>query len=503
VSGVRRPQAHDAESIVNLTTTGVVVHYAVVGYPMTTPAFLSTRTLSDVQRRAWVMAHFSLWNADRAHLRTNPSDWPYHRGSSMRVLLINQTYHPDVAATAQHAHDLARHLVAHGHEVEVIASRSLYGHAGAALAKREVVEGVEVNRVAKSLFGKSGTLGRALDFGLFYIAATWRAFRVRRPDVVVCFTTPPLIALLGVVLRSVRGCRYVYWIMDLYPDLAVTCGVLRARSPLTRLFDRVSRLCLRRADRVVVLGRCMRDRILAKRDLDPRIESERIVHIGVWSDQDEVRPIARDENPYRAEWGLGDRFVVMYSGNFGIGHDVATMLGAAERLRDDDRIRFAFVGGGKRKSEVESFVEERSLTNAILAGYQPRERLDASLSCADVHLVSLREGLEGCIVPCKLFGAMAAGRPTVFIGHPESEIARVLEENDCGIVIREGDIDGLVDAIVSLVSDRERSRRLGDRARAALGAAYDRDRACEAWRVLLEETVAGHAAKATTSEVGA
>jgi glycosyltransferase involved in cell wall biosynthesis len=145
-------------------------------------------------------------------------------------------------------------------------------------------------------------------------------------------------------------------------------------------------------------------------------------------------------------------------------------------------------------------VRDRGLDRAVVAPYQARERLDASLSCADLHLVSLLEGLEGCIVPCKLFGAMAAGRPSVFIGHPESEIARVLVESASGAIVRQGDVDGLVAIIRELARDRERAQALGERARAALRSAYDRERACERWRLLLEEVVApegaSHRAKA-------
>ncbi|HMN97274.1 MAG TPA: glycosyltransferase family 4 protein [Phycisphaerales bacterium] len=415
----------------------------------------------------------------------------------MRVLLINQTYHPDVAATAQHAHDLARHLVAHGHEVEVIASRSLYGHAGAALAAHEVVDGIEIHRVGVSLFGKRGIAARAADFALFYVAASIKSLQVRRADVVVCLTTPPFISLVGMMLRAFRGSRYVHWLMDMYPDVAVACGVLRPGSFATRAFDALNRWTLRAADRVVVLGRCMRERVLAKLDgggssrrRSRSVDPARIVHIGVWSDQAEVRPVPREENPYRREWGLRESFVAMYSGNFGVGHDVETMLAAAERLRHDPRIRFAFVGGGKRKPAVDAFVAERRLATAVVAGYQPRERLDASLSCADVHLVSLREGLEGCIVPCKLFGAMAAERPTIFIGHPSSEIARVLEEQEAGLVVREGDVDGLVAALRGLATEPERARQLGANARRALASEYARERSCEAWRRLLERVVA-------------
>lgn len=402
----------------------------------------------------------------------------------MRVLLLNQVFYPDVAATAQHGHDLAKHLVEHGHEVVVIASRSMYGEKGATLASRETVDGIEIHRVGRALFGKVGILGRVVDFGLFYVMAMVRALTIRRPDVAVCFTTPPFISLVGWILRTIRGTKWVYWVMDLYPDVAVACGVLKERSLLTRLLERVNRFCLRRSDRTVVLGRCMLERVREK-----GVDHGQVVHIGVWSDQSEIAPIPREENPYRDEWGIGDRFVVMYAGNAGLAHDVQTMLRAAEMMRDDDSVRFAFVGGGKKKAEIDRFVKQKGLTNCALAPYQPRERLDALLTCADVHIVSVLEGLEGMIVPCKMFGIMAAERPALYIGDASSEIARVIEEQACGVLVKQGDAEGLVRAVWMLRSDSEERLRMGRHARESLASAYDRQRACEAWRHLLEEVV--------------
>lgn len=405
----------------------------------------------------------------------------------MRILLINQVFYPDVAATAQHAHDLARHLVRHGHEVHVIASRAIYGTKGAALPKRETVDGIHIHRVARAVFGKAGIFGRMIDFGLFYAAAGVKALFMKRFDVVVCLTTPPFIVLVGWVLRLLKRSKLVFWVMDMYPDVPVALGVMKPKSLATRFFDRIDRWMLRSADRTVVLGRCMMERVRAK--IGAGHPAEHVVRIGVWSDQGEVRPIARDENPYRKEWGLGDRFVVMYSGNFGLAHDVDTMLRACEMLNGDDRFRFVFAGGGKKKAVVEKFVKDKGLTNAVCAPYQPREKLDASLSVADAHLVSVLEGLEGMIVPCKLFGIMAAGRPTMYIGNASSEIARVVEERDCGVLIGQGDAEGLVTAIRAMADDAARTRAMGQNARNALGEAFDRERACEQWRELLESLI--------------
>lgn len=398
--------------------------------------------------------------------------------------MINQVFHPDVAATAQHAHDLGRFLVGSGHHVSVIASRALYGQKGAALPAYELVDGIHVYRVGRSFFGKASILARVADFGYFYVAAACKAVVLRRHHVSICFTTPPFIALLGWFLRLIKGTKMVYWVMDLYPDLPVACGVMKEGSVSTRFFEAVNRFCLRRANAVVALGRCMRDRILGK-GIDP----DQVEIIGVWTDSEEVKPIAREVNTYRKQWNVGDRQLVMYSGNFGLGHDVDTFLKAAKELESDDRIRFAFVGGGKKKAIVEEFVQKHSLTNAILAPYQPREKLDELLSAADCHLVSLLVGVEGIMVPCKLFGVLAAGRPALFIGSPKSEIARVIEDEGCGATVEEGDVHALVGSILAYAEDPSLARRQGDAGRDALIRTHATVHRCASWERLLKNVV--------------
>ena len=402
----------------------------------------------------------------------------------MRVVFLNQTFHPDVAATAQHAFDLARHLVSHGHEVHAVASRSLYGERGASLPAEEVVEGVHIHRVGRSLFGKAGILARGLDFLFFFLASAWRLLRMPRPDVIVCLTTPPLIALVGLLARRLRGGRLAVWSMDLYPDAPVAFGLMRHDSLLVRLASRLDRVCLSSADAVIALGRCMRDRLLAK-GADP----SRLHVIGVWSDEAEIAP-SDAENPFRSKWRIGDRTLVMYSGNFGLGHDVETFLAAAELLREDDRIRFAFIGGGKRKPEVDAFLRERGLSGCIVEEHQPRESLGELLTAADIHLVTIRPGVEGIMVPSKFYGILAAARPAILVGAAEGEIARTIAEDRCGAIVPVGDGAALAKAIVDRAVDPSLAKAEGARGRAALESRHSRRLRCEAWRGLLESLVA-------------
>jgi colanic acid biosynthesis glycosyl transferase WcaI len=404
----------------------------------------------------------------------------------VRVVFLNQTFHPDVAATAQHAFDLARHLVEHGHEVHAIASRSLYGERGATLPAEDVVEGVRIHRVGRSLFGKAGLGARIVDFLSFYASSARGLRSIPRPDVVVCLTTPPFIALNGLRLRSRTGAKMVLWSMDLYPDLPIACGAMSRWNPVALVGRLLDRRCLRGSDAIVALGRCMQKRLVEK-----GADAERIRVIGVWSDEQEIDPGRREDNAFREAWGVGDRMLVMYSGNFGLGHDVETFLDAAESLRDDDRIRFAFVGGGKRKAEVERRVREAGLGNCVLGPYQPRERLGELVGAGDLHLVSLRRGVEGIMVPSKFYGVLAAGRPVAFIGSSDGEIARVIAEERCGIVIEPGDSTGLADALRDYASDPQRRSIEGARGRRSLIQGHSRRIRCEAWRSLLESIAGG------------
>ena len=414
----------------------------------------------------------------------------------MRILMINQAFYPDVVATAQHGHDLARYLVQNGHQVSVVSSRVLYGDKGASLPRHEIVDGIEIHRVGRSFFGKAGISTRILDYVYFLFRAMIRALTLPKHDVVIGFTTPPFAMTIGRMVRFFKGSKFVYWLMDLHPDLPVACGVLNGDSWFIRYLDRLNISTVKKSDATVVLGRCMLDLMKSK-----GAPVEKMDVIGVWSDQEEVKEVSREENPYRQEWEVGDRMLVMYSGNFGIGHDVETFLNAAMALRDDDRVRFAFVGAGKRRDQVEEFVHENNLeSTCILAPYQPRERLDELLSAADVHLVSLREGIEGIMVPSKLFGILAAGRPALFIGHPNSEIAQVINDEQCGATVREGQVDELVNAILRYVEDPAERMAAGTRGRTGLVEKYSTEHRCHQWLQLLERITGSGSGTESTPE---
>ena len=411
-------------------------------------------------------------------LSVEPSTAP---GPGRSVLILNQYFYPDVAATAQHAFDLARYLHAHGDRVSALASRGTYSHAGGRLDAREVVEGIQIYRVGSSVFRKRGLLARALDFTVFNVAALVKALTLPRHDVVICLTTPPFIALIGVCLRWAKGSKFIFWTMDLYPEVPLAAGVIKQGSLTHRLFDWLDRVCLRQADGVVVLGRCMRALVLAK-GIDP----SKVTTITPWADPGEIGGdhdgVGRSENSYREEWGIGDRFVIEYSGNCGIGHDVTSVCEAMYQLRGDTQICWVLVGGGLTRPRIEEFVAQHQITNVIMKPYQPRSRLGDLLSLGDVHLVLVADGFEGLLLPSKFYGVMAAARPTIYVGPAASEVARVIAEEECGFAVGNGDAAGLVDAIRRLQFTHGLAKDMGARGLTALERAYSTRIGCAAWQ---------------------
>ena len=408
----------------------------------------------------------------------------------MRVLLLNQTFHPDPVATAQHMTDLARYMTRRGHQFEVITSRSAYQQHDSLLDAYEELGDIRIHRVGRSFFGKGTILQRFIDFAHYYVAALFKSLRVSKPDVVLCLTTPPFIVTVGWLLRLVRGCKLVYYVMDLYPDVPVACGVMRPGSWLTGLLERINRFCLRRADRTILLGRCMRDRVVAK--IGP---AEHLRLVTPWADGEEVTPLPARENSLRTEQGWSDKFVVAYCGNLGLGHEMETILSAIDEMAAESEVWFAFVGGGARLQEVERHMADRRLPQVSVLPYQRRERLGLTLAAGDVHLISMREGMEGLIVPSKLYGIMAAGRPAVFVGPAESEVARTLVEHECGFVVPVGDVEGLVARLRLLRRDRALAAEMGQRARRAFEEHFEREDCCGRLAEILGEVGPGVAGR--------
>jgi putative colanic acid biosynthesis glycosyltransferase WcaI len=401
-----------------------------------------------------------------------------------RILFVNQYYWPDHASTAQHLTDLAEFLAENGLECHVLASQGRYKPGEPRPAAFEIHEGVHIHRVPATSLGRRGTWARMTDYMSFYSGALCKALFLPRFDLVVTLTTPPIIGLIGTILKHLRGSRHIVWSMDLHPDASMALGRMSPRSAFGRLMYALSGSVYRRADKVVVLGPFMADRIALK-----QVAAEKIATIPVWSRRDEIYPLPREANHLRKSLALEGSFVAMYSGNLGLAHSFDEFLEAARRLRHRPDIVFLFVGDGPRKGQVEAARDSEGLTNIRLLAPVPRNCLHGSLSLADVHLISMRPQMNGIVVPGKLYGAMAAGRPIIFIGPEHCEPADTIRNAGCGFTLPAGDASSLVQSLELLASDKSLARRMGERARTSFIAHYEQRLCCMRWSELIEENL--------------
>ena len=425
------------------------------------------------------------WRAENK----NPVNTRPHSGVSFgapprrpRILFVNQYYWPDHASTAQHLTDLAESLATQGYECHVLCARGRYEPGCEPPPAKEVRHGVQIHRVRATSLGRGSIFKRLTDYLSFYVGAAVKAVLLPKFDVVVTLTTPPIIGLVGTILRRLRKSSQVYWSMDLHPDASLALGQMSKRNPVVSVLAWLSDLVYRQADRVVVLGPYMADRIR-----DKGVRDSRMVEIPVWSREDEIYPIPREKNAMRDALGLSDQFVVMYSGNLGLAHSATEFVEAARRLRDKKEIVFLFVGGGPRLREVKEAKELENLNNIRILDYVPREKLHESLTVADAHLVSMRPEMTGIVVPGKLYGAMATERPVLFVGPDHSESADTIRRAGCGITVRIGEVDTLVEAIEHLATNPGVALSMGRRGRLAFLAEFERERCCERWSELIAE----------------
>ncbi len=373
------------------------------------------------------------------------------------MLFINRVYPPAGGATGEVLADMAAGLVAAGWRVSVVTGAQP-GEPNESVTD----EGVCVYRTGKGGINRSSHWRRAISYGLAYPALLKLALSLPRHDVVVTMTDPPLQIVLGPIVKRVKGSRAVHWAQDVYPELAGALGVLRAGAAVGAL-RALSTWALKGHDRVVVIGRCMRERILGR-----GIEEEKVALVPNWP-LAAIKPLGQEKNPFRKEHGLEGRFVVMYSGNMGLAHTFDAVLEAAARLKESlPDVLFLFVGGGPFYDNIEQLVGNRSWSNVLMLPYQPKDRLGESLAAGDVHLVTMAEAVVGLVVPSKIYGVLAAGRPVLFVGPEESEAARLVDAHGCGSVIGVGDGEGLAAAIRRWRADEGEREAAGERGRAAV-----------------------------------
>jgi colanic acid biosynthesis glycosyl transferase WcaI len=401
-----------------------------------------------------------------------------------RLLVLNQYYWPGVEATAHLLTELCESL-ADDYDVHVITGELR----GTAPGQRGFVRnGVAVERIRSTAYERSRLSLRALNYLTFLVGALRGGLAAPRPDVVLCMTDPPMLGALAVAVARRHRAPLVVVSEDVFPEIATALG--RLRNPLVIVaLRRIVGFYLRRADRIVAIGETMRRRLEEK-----GAPSGRIRVIPNWVDASQLVPLPR-ENDWAREHRLVGKFVVMHSGNVGHAQDLDSLVLAADRLRDLEDLVIVIVGLGARRNEIRKLANELRLDNVRFLPYQPRERLSESLSAASVHVVGLAPGLAGFVVPSRLYGILAVGRPVIAAVDAESETAQIVESAECGVHVPPASPERLADAIRDCHAGRVDLERLGANGRDYVEREGDRAVALARYRELLREVAASRRAR--------
>ena len=454
-------------------------------------------------------------------------------------LIITQVFSPDPAAVGQYFDEAAQAIAGTGASVTVLTANRGYDNPDERFAAKEDRDGIQIRRLPLSSFGKASIPVRIFAQLSFLVQCILRGlFTPKLTDLLVS-TSPPMAAITAVIIGFFRPKLKVhYWVMDINPDQAVILGAFKPRHPLVLALDWLNRRILKRADSVIALDRFMAKRLLAKLTqktedrgqrtakapvgapapqpsaLKPQVS--KITIIPPWPMDDYLETVPHAENTFREKQGWTDKFVVMYSGNHSLVHPLDTILDAAEKLKDDPRFVFAFIGGGKGKQAVEDRIRKleegdlrpeehsspqpSSLSSQVSAlesqpsieslPYQPLDQIKYSLSAADLHIVSLGNDMSGIVHPCKIYGALSIGRPVLTLGPKESYLNDILKKEDrsqksevsqetdraIGYAIQHGDVDAAVAALKAAAGQTQEERAaIGQRAEEVARERFSRE----------------------------
>ncbi len=406
------------------------------------------------------------------------------------LLILSQVYPPAPTSVGQHIADVAVAMVNRGYRVVVLTANRGYNDPSVKYVSRELRDGVSVRRLPLSSFGKRSFVLRLLGQGSFLIQCIVRGLFVGRLSCLLVSTSPPMCSVAALLISIVRRRPVTYWVMDLNPDQMIEMGWIKPSSPIVKIFNWFNRRILRRSSGIVVLDRFMAERVLRKADV-----KDKLTVMPPWPHEGHLEVVAHADNPFRKEHSLDGKFVIMYSGNHSVCTPLRTVLDAALTLQDDPRLVFIFIGDGTGKREVDDTIAEHHPKNIRSLPYQPLSQIKYSLSAADVHLVVVGPREVGVRHPCKIYGAMALGRPILLLGPDPCHASDLVDENDLGWHIQHGEVDAAISMIKKIVDqDFSVLAEMGQRAKTIVNEQLSQDILCTRFCDIIESGMQSNAA---------
>ncbi len=396
--------------------------------------------------------------------------WKKYVDSDKKNLLIYaHYYYPDVASTGQILTELAEGLKDTFHTTVICTVPSYTGKISQYYRKHqyyfENINGVNVLRIRVPEFRKNFTLSRLYNITAYFLSAIAATFRVERQDYVFTISQPPVLGgMLGVIGKWIKKAKLIYNIQDFNPEQVQAVDFSHNKLVLGTMMV-LDKYSCRQAQKVIVVGRDMIETLHKRFDPLPTY-----AYINNWIDEKEILPLPRDDErvmAFKQQYGLQNKFVIMYSGNIGLYYDLLNIVKVIEKFQDKAEVVFAFIGEGSVLDELRDYQEKRLLSNMVFIPYQDKNKLIYSLNAGDVHFVVNAKGIKGVSVPSKLYGVMAAGKPVLGILEEGAEARLIVEEAGCGISVAPGDYEAIEHLIETFIEwkDSPRLAEMGARGR--------------------------------------
>ena len=383
----------------------------------------------------------------------------------LRIQILNRCFPPEVGATGKIAKDLA-YALAKRHDVTLIAGRPFSETSQRHpyyFTQKEHQGDLTTERVGSTAFHHKQMAGRLANYLTYLVFALFRVLTCRpKPDVLIAMTDPPLLCVVGALAKTVRGCRFIYDIRDLHPDMALAAGIVKP-GVIASIWEWLHRWALRKADLIVVLGEDMRNRIVEK-----GLDINRVVVVRDGAERFESFPSTDDQAVSEIRGGFP--FVVVHAGNLGFAGAWETILEAARLLRGEE-IQFVFVGNGSSKARLQCLAHD--LPHVSFMPFLPEEQIPSVYSAGDLYVVTIKRGLEGLVVPSKLYPILMAGRPVLAIVPSGSDAAKIVREHGCGLVANPSDAHAVAQAVLYARNHPDKVREMAQNAK-VLSAEFDR-----------------------------
>ncbi len=386
------------------------------------------------------------------------------------LTFVLQYFYPEFASTAQLITELAEDLVARGLKINVITGRPSYVVSQKS-PMEEIYKGIEIKRLASTQFNKNKSLGRILNWSSFtFLAFFYLLFSKKRSKLFIV-SQPPFLFVVGWLLNIIRKQKYICLIYDLYPDIAVKLGIFKKGGVISKIWGKANLSFFKKSQYIVVPGENMKFLIEEKIGKSNKVQ---VIHN--WADGEFIKPIKREENWFCKKYDIVNKLVILYSGNIGLFHSLEILVEAADKLRDEKKIKFVFIGEGGKKKKLMIMAEQKELGNVLFLPYQDKKVLPYSLTCADLSVVSLEKGLDCVAAPCKLYTSLAAGTAILGITDSTSEVAQIIKQYNCGFNVEHNDVSKIVDILNKLIEKRDKLNSLKENSRRCFEQVFQKDK---------------------------